>query len=106
MIVFHRAEATEAHFIDVSFQRAERSDENVNTKVKFFATDEKRIVYVSGNNVRVSCRLLGNVRSCIRPFFQLRKLKISFLPKYRTDYLVNKKNAYSSSFSAGLHYPS
>ena len=78
MIVFDRAKAAEAHFIDVRFQRAERSDENVNTKVEFFATDEKRIVYVSGNNVRISRRLLGNVRSCIRPFFQLRKLKITF----------------------------
>ena len=69
MIVFDRAEATEAHFVDVSFQGAERSDENVNTKVEFLATNQKRIVDVSRYDVRVSCRLLRNIRPSICPFF-------------------------------------
>ena len=69
MIVFDRAKATEAHFVNVSFQGAKRSDENVNTKIEFFAANQKRIVDVSRYDVRVSCRLLRNIRSSICPFF-------------------------------------
>ena len=107
MIVLDCTKSAEAHLVDVSFEGTERSDEDVDSEVEFLSTDKKRVVDVAGNNVSISCRLLRDICPRIRPFFQLRKLKISvsFCISLFVVYFVNEENANASCFSARLHNP-
>ena len=75
MIVLDCTKAAEAHLVDVRLEGAERSDEDVDSRVEFLPADEKRVVDVAGNHVSISRRLLRDVRPRVCPFFQLRELK-------------------------------
>lgn len=91
-IVFDGAEATESQLEEIDLQGTKGSDQDVQTEVEFFATNQQRIRYVSGDDITFLAHLRMEGLRLPRPLFQLRQL-------------IDQEDSSALRLSTRLHYP-
>lgn len=92
-VVLHGAETTESKFKQIGLQRAEGSNQNVESQIELLATDQQRVVNIPGDHVTFFPYLwMERSFRFTRPAFQLRKL-------------VDEEDSSSLTFPAGFHDP-